>query len=153
MEAAPTIRIEVALPAAQVLEQLAHYGKDWHESRLPAEARGVGLGLRVQDTSVELQLYYRGSDVVWRGSVSQAGGGSLITLTAEPVRMGPIAWFLLILASGALAVGRAGLKGALVLVPLAFALILFLDRLWPGRARGQAPLCRAILLRATQVSS
>jgi hypothetical protein len=152
LRATPTIRIEVALPPAVVLEQLARYGKDWHESRLPAEVKGASVWLRVQGTGVELELaHYRGPDVVWRGSVVEAGAGSVITLGADHEHMGPIAWLTLILAFTGFAVLRYGLKSALVLLPFALVLVLLLDRLvWPRRAKSEAPLCRAILLRATQ---
>lgn len=150
----PTIRLEVVLTPAVVLELLSRYGKDWHESRLPPESRGMSVSLRVQDNAVELQLQHiRGQNVVWRGSVVHAenGAGSVMTLTAEQDRGFVIASRLGIPLLAAYGLLRGGV--ALALVGLLLGLLLALVLVpygWARRAKREAPLCRAILLRATE---
>ncbi|HEY7237324.1 MAG TPA: hypothetical protein VH539_24435 [Gemmatimonadaceae bacterium] len=153
MEPTPTIRIEVALPAATVLDQLARYGKDWHESRKPPEFRGT-FWLTVQGSSFELTLPRVSRSVVWRGSVvdAEGGGGSVIKAAAERVRIPLIAWLLM----GAVAGGYEVWRGLPLTVALVFALIglalmpIVGPRYRAGVAKREAPFCRAILLRATQ---
>ena len=153
----PKIRIDVALPPAQVLEQLARYGKDWHESRLPLEVRQAGFyrfPLKVQGTGFALQLPHAKSPVIlWRGSVVDAedGAGSLVTAAAELDRIS-LFTIPITLAVGA---GWALLRGtgvgfALFGLLLAVALLVIAHRLQLRQANREAKLCRAILLRATQ---
>lgn len=155
MKTTPTIRIELALPPAQVLEQLMRYGKDWRESRLPPEARGVRFSLKVRDRSFELRLLGNG-ELTWLGSVvdSGDGGGSVLTAAPQPIRTSAIGWLLMIPASAGLLMLRGlSAESALVLSLVVLALVQALETLSrPGFARGEAPLCRAILLRAMQAT-
>jgi hypothetical protein len=161
MDTTPTIRIEVALPPAVVLEQLARYGKDWHESKLPPEARRIyyQCSIRVQGGSFVLRLGPQGTDLglSWRGSVDSAdGGGSIVTAMAALDRM-PVIPMLLVFA---IWVGYQLMRGERVadLVPgLGVVLVFFLPLvlIYAPHQRSklverQAPLCRAVLLRATQ---
>ena len=78
----------------------------------------------------------------------------MVTAAAQPIRMSPIGWLLI----GAVLFGIELLRGqgvafTLVMVLVAFALTVSLELLSrPLWARGEAPICRAILLRATQAT-
>ncbi|HKW12563.1 MAG TPA: hypothetical protein VJO33_19400 [Gemmatimonadaceae bacterium] len=163
MKTTPTIRIEVALAPAVVLEQLARYGKDWHESRLPPEARKYAwCAIDVQGSSFELRLgrTARGVAVSWRGSVDaeQGGeGGSIVTAVGRL----PTLSFTVIppLLGVALSAGYQFAKGARVaeLLPVLGAVLVFvfLILVWARRSQWkladrQASPCRAVLLRATE---
>jgi hypothetical protein len=138
-----------------VLEQLARYGKDWHESRLPPEVRGTTVRLRVQGSSVELTLLHiYGESVVRRGSVVDAEDrrGSLVTVAAKRERRFLITLLVGIPFLAAYAVLRGGLTFALVFLLLVLVLLIAVPRAWARRANREAPLCRAILLRATQAT-
>lgn len=153
MKRLPKIRIEVTLPPAVVLEQLARYGKDWHESRLPAEVRGSKLWLNVQGSSFKLQ--WPRTNTVWCGSVVDAEdrGGSLVTAAAEPqggVLIGPLLGFAL--GVGLAVVRGAGLAFVVTGLCLSALLLVLISRAQVWSAERQAPLCRAILLRATQAT-
>jgi len=153
MKTTQTIRIEVSLAPDAALEQLARYSKDWRESRLPREVRGTSVSVRVQGNRVELELrHINGEDVIWRGSVVKANGrGSLVTLAAEHKR-GFLIWMRLgipLLAGYGLYLG--GLAWALVGLVLGLVLALVVaPTSWAWRAKREAPICRAIVLRAMQ---
>lgn len=162
METAPTILIEVALPPDVVLQQLARYGKDWHESRLPPEVRRAYYQcvVKVQGSSFELRLglQINDPDLSWRGSVeADERGGSIVTAipTVKPMSIMALFFGLAVGAGYQLASGES-VAHLIPVLGLVLALVLPIVLVYAPRANSklverQTPLCRAILMRATQV--
>jgi hypothetical protein len=79
------IQLTVRVPASDALKRIEAFGKEWRESKIPADLRKLGvLGsatrVRAADFTMSIQAMQRSPNLVLRGIVSAtADGGSRVT--------------------------------------------------------------------------
>jgi hypothetical protein len=75
------IELTIRIPASDALRRIEAFGKDWRESKMPADLRKLGvLGsatqVRAADFTMSIQAMHRSPNFILRGGVSAAADGA-----------------------------------------------------------------------------